>query len=98
MAGDPSARAAGAAVIPAKPRIHESAARETFAGRGTRVAAANEGLEEIMLSRRRLLLSSVGAALAAPQLAPRGFAQESWPARDIHTICMFPPGSGADIL
>ena len=51
-----------------------------------------------MLSRRRLLASSMGAALAAPHLATQVFAEENWPTRDVHSICMFPPGSGADIL
>jgi tripartite-type tricarboxylate transporter receptor subunit TctC len=51
-----------------------------------------------MLSRRSLLTSSIGAALAAPHLSTQVFAQQDWPARDIHSICMFPAGSGADIL
>jgi len=51
-----------------------------------------------MLSRRRLLTSSIGAALAAPHLSTQVFAQQDWPARDIHSICMFPAGSGADII
>jgi tripartite-type tricarboxylate transporter receptor subunit TctC len=51
-----------------------------------------------MLSRRDLMKSSLGAALAGPALTTAGFAQDMWPAREIHSICMFPPGSGADIL
>jgi len=51
-----------------------------------------------MLSRRKVLLSSVGAALAAPALSRSALAQDAWPSKDIHSICMFPPGSGADIL
>ncbi len=51
-----------------------------------------------MLSRRELLATSVGAALAAPSIADNLFAQDTWPAREVHTICMFPPGTGADIL
>ena len=51
-----------------------------------------------MLSRREMLLSSLGAAVAAPAISNESFAQENWPAREIHSICMFPPGSGADIL
>ncbi len=51
-----------------------------------------------MLSRRRVLLSSLGAAVAAPALSRGTFAQDAWPAKEIHSICMFPPGSGADIL
>src|SRR5262245_9806111 len=48
----------------------------------------------LMRSRRQMLLSSLGA-LAAPALVAR--AQDVWPLRDIHAICMFPAGSGADI-
>ena len=51
-----------------------------------------------MLSRRRMLMSSLGAAVAAPALSRGTFAQDAWPSREIHSICMFPPGSGADIL
>src|SRR5262245_11645051 len=54
--------------------------------------------EDHMLSRRNLLASSIGAALAVPHLGTEVFAQQDWPARDIHSICMFPAGSGADIL
>ncbi len=50
-----------------------------------------------MISRRNVLQWG-GAALAGPLLAGRAGAQETWPARDIHTICPFPPGSGADIV
>ncbi|MGZ5804982.1 MAG: Bug family tripartite tricarboxylate transporter substrate binding protein [Xanthobacteraceae bacterium] len=51
-----------------------------------------------MLSRREMLLSSMGAALSAPTFSTGTWAQENWPTREIHSICMFPPGSGADIL
>ena len=50
-----------------------------------------------MLSRRKLLVSSAGAALAAPFISTGSFAEDEWPAKEIHTICMFPAGSGADI-
>ena len=50
-----------------------------------------------MLSRRKMLLSSAGAALAAPSVVTTLRAEESWPAREVHAICMFPPGTGADI-
>lgn len=50
-----------------------------------------------MLSRRKLLVSSAGAAVAAPGLMRTAFAQDAWPSKEIHTICMFPAGSGADI-
>ena len=51
-----------------------------------------------MLSRRRLLQTGSGAALAG--LTPFGsaFAQSDYPSRTLRTICMFPAGSGADIL
>jgi tripartite-type tricarboxylate transporter receptor subunit TctC len=48
-----------------------------------------------MLSRRQILQSTLGAAAVVPGA---GFAQEKWPTREVHAICMFPPGSGADIL
>ena len=51
-----------------------------------------------MPSRREILKSSLGAALAAPALSTKILAQDAWPEREIHSICMFPPGSGADIL
>lgn len=51
-----------------------------------------------MLSRRNLLMSSLGAAVAAPAFSARAYAQDTWPAREIHSICMFAVGSGADIL
>jgi tripartite-type tricarboxylate transporter receptor subunit TctC len=50
-----------------------------------------------MWSRRTVLLSTAGAALAAPGIMPAAWAQDTWPAREIHAICMFPPGTGADI-
>ena len=43
-----------------------------------------------MLSRRKMLLSSAGAALAAPSVVTTLRAEESWPAREVHAICMFP--------
>jgi tripartite-type tricarboxylate transporter receptor subunit TctC len=51
-----------------------------------------------MPSRREFLTTSASAALAAPMLSTGLFAQEAWPTREVHTICMFPPGTGADIL
>src|SRR3954469_1047177 len=50
-----------------------------------------------MLSRRNALALG-GAALGAQLLPELGAAQETWPARDIHTICPFPAGSGADVV
>ena len=51
-----------------------------------------------MFSRRDMLRSTAAASLALPALARGSFAQEVWPARDIHSICGFPPGTGADIF
>ncbi|HWM46737.1 MAG TPA: tripartite tricarboxylate transporter substrate binding protein [Xanthobacteraceae bacterium] len=50
-----------------------------------------------MLSRRELLYSAA-ASLAMPAVARSAFAQDKWPIRDIHSICGFPPGTGADIF
>lgn len=48
---------------------------------------------------RRLLIQSAAAAAASAVLAPVGAnAQAAYPDRDIHFICVFPPGSGADVL
>jgi tripartite-type tricarboxylate transporter receptor subunit TctC len=51
-----------------------------------------------MLSRRTLLQSTVAASASLP-LAGNAFAQaETYPAREIHSICGFPAGSTADIF
>jgi len=49
-----------------------------------------------MLSRRQMLMSSAGA-LAAPAIGTTAWGDENWPTREVHAICMFPPGTGADI-
>lgn len=51
-----------------------------------------------MRTRRDFLKSSAAAALAAPLTATGALAQEQWPAREIRSIAMFPPGSGADVI
>ena len=51
-----------------------------------------------MLSRRELLRSAAVASVAMPYLARESFAQDAWPSREIHAICGFPPGTGADIF
>ena len=51
-----------------------------------------------MLSRRRMLMSSAGAALAAPGIMSTAWGEENWPMREVRAICMFPPGTGADIF
>jgi len=38
------------------------------------------------------------AALAVAALAPLSAGAQQYPDRDIHFICVFPPGSGADVL
>ena len=44
--------------------------------------------------------SAMKAALVAAALAimPAGVQAQNFPAQDIHVICAFPPGSGADVL
>jgi tripartite-type tricarboxylate transporter receptor subunit TctC len=51
-----------------------------------------------MLSRRDLLRSAAAASVAMPYISNGAFAQDAWPQRDIHSICGFPPGTGADIF
>ena len=51
-----------------------------------------------MISRRRLFeVVGWGRARRACDLG-KFMAQDARPSKDIHSICMFPPGSGADIL
>jgi tripartite-type tricarboxylate transporter receptor subunit TctC len=49
-----------------------------------------------MNSRRLLLTGAV--AIAAMMSAPAHVQAQAYPAEDIHVICAFPPGSGADVL
>jgi len=51
-----------------------------------------------MLSRRELLRSAATASVAMPFVSKATFAQDAWPSREIHSICGFPPGSGADVF
>ena len=54
-----------------------------------------------MFSRRDMLRTTAAASaasLAMPALVRGAFAQEAWPSREIHSICGFPPGTGADIF
>ena len=51
-----------------------------------------------MLSRRELLRTAAVASLATPYITRQSFAQDVWPSREIHAICGFPPGTGADIF
>ena len=47
-------------------------------------------------TRRALTLGAMCSALLA--IAPFNAGAQEYPARDIHFICAFPPGSGADVL
>src|SRR5215470_1778899 len=58
---------------------------------------AERGGRNTMLSRRRILQVG-GAAACAPMFARAAGAQDAWPSREIHTICPFPAGSGADVV
>ena len=46
--------------------------------------------------RRSLIAGAVGGALLC--MAPFMAGAQEYPSRDIHFICAFPPGSGADVL
>jgi tripartite-type tricarboxylate transporter receptor subunit TctC len=48
----------------------------------------------VQLSRRHVL-AGAASVVAMPTIAR---AQDGWPSREIHAICGFPPGSGADIF
>ncbi len=51
-----------------------------------------------MLTRRDFVRSTALASLAAPLLPATSFGQAAdYPNQPIHTICLFPPGTGADI-
>lgn len=51
-----------------------------------------------MLSRRDLLRTAAVASVAMPYIGNSAFADDAWPAREVHAVCGFPPGSGADIF
>ena len=52
-----------------------------------------------MISRRNVLRSGALASIAMPLVARTAFAEgDDWPNKDIHAICGFPPGTGADIF
>ena len=51
-----------------------------------------------MITRRNMLLSVAAASVTTPAVSRGAFAQGAWPRRDIHAICGFPPGTGADIF
>jgi len=47
---------------------------------------------------RRTFVVTASTALLTNGLARRAAAQASYPSQDIHFICAYPPGSGADII
>jgi len=52
-----------------------------------------------MVSRREMLRLTAGASVILPLGAVPTFAQgDDYPSKDIHAICMFPAGSGADVF
>jgi tripartite-type tricarboxylate transporter receptor subunit TctC len=51
-----------------------------------------------MPSRRALLQYAALASVAMPYLSKTASADDAWPAREIHSICGFPPGTGADVF
>jgi tripartite-type tricarboxylate transporter receptor subunit TctC len=51
-----------------------------------------------MFSRRDMLRSAALASVSMPFVMRGSFAQDAWPTREIHAICGFPPGTGADIF
>jgi len=51
-----------------------------------------------MTVTRRTVLSGAATLAASGALLPRSALAQQYPAQDIHFICAFPPGSGADIL
>src|SRR5690606_31664102 len=61
------------------------------------------GMEEIAAAsgRKRMFRSAISGALAviaAVLLTAPAAAQDKYPSKEIHFICSFPPGSGADIM
>src|SRR6478736_8302462 len=52
-----------------------------------------------MISRRNVLRSGALASVAMPLVARNVFAEgDDRPNREIHAICGFPPGTGADVF
>jgi tripartite-type tricarboxylate transporter receptor subunit TctC len=51
-----------------------------------------------MPSRRALLQYAALASVVMPYLSKPAAADDAWPARELHSICGFPPGSGADVF
>ena len=51
-----------------------------------------------MYSRRQFLRTSATASFAMPFIGSAAVAQDQWPSKEVRAICMFPPGTGADII
>jgi tripartite-type tricarboxylate transporter receptor subunit TctC len=51
----------------------------------------------LVYSRRDVLRSAALASASLPVLSTNLFGQANYPAREIRSVCMFPPGSGADV-
>src|SRR6188768_4283575 len=54
-----------------------------------------------MMTSNSLLRATAPAMMllaAAVGMAPSGARAQQYPAQDIHFICAFPPGSGADVI
>src|SRR5262249_486883 len=51
-----------------------------------------------MLSRRALFRSAALGSVAMPYVSRAAFAEDAWPSKEIHSICGFPPGTGADVF
>ena len=47
---------------------------------------------------KRSLLAGLAAAAAWAALMPAAALAQKYPSQDLHVICAFPPGSGADIV
>ena len=60
--------------------------------------AESDAMPASWLSRRRVLRSAAGAALALPSFAPAAHALDRWPSRELHSICGSPAGSGIDLF
>jgi tripartite-type tricarboxylate transporter receptor subunit TctC len=59
-------------------------------------AALSQREHAMTLSRRTLLATAAWAPFASPRFA--AMAQEAYPAHEIHVICGYAPGTGADLV
>jgi tripartite-type tricarboxylate transporter receptor subunit TctC len=58
---------------------------------------ATSGRDHMIITRKQFL-TGAGAALTASATGIGGVLAQDYPSQDIHVICGFPPGSGADIF